>query len=148
MLTQGDANQLIACLKELIGDSNVIFPQPGEYIELDAKSTNDGDIFVIDVNRKGTLKISKCTYQLRYNKSTQLLRIDLDGPTHTNPDGIEVPCPHIHIYTEQFGLRFAFPLSKEILTDTNDLLQVLIDFLSYINIDNINQFNYQGGGLV
>jgi hypothetical protein len=65
-----------------------------------------------------------------------LFRIDIEGPPHTNPDSTEVPCPHIHIYKEGYDDKWAYPLASEINTNTDDLVQVLIDFLEYNNIHN------------
>lgn len=78
-----------------------------------------------------------------------LLRIDLDGPAHDNPDGTVVECPHIHIYKEGYNLSWAYPLQKVISTDTTDLITVLIDFLKYTNVNNKHNYSIQQeGGLI
>lgn len=65
---------------------------------------------------------------MRYKNIQNLLRVDLEGPDHDNPDGTVVECPHIHIYKEGYGLSWAYPLQDEIDTNPFDLISVLIDF--------------------
>lgn len=149
MLTQLEANDLISILKELQEKSdNIIFPTLGNSLALECKSPTTKDKFIIDVNRKGTLKITKCTYQTRYKNSLRLVRIDLDGPPHENPDGNVIECPHIHIFREGFELKWAYPLSEYISSDPTDLISILIDFLRYNNVSNIKNYKIHGGGLI
>lgn len=151
MLTDNEVNVILSSLKQIIADNPVHFPQPGYELKLDMQSMeNNSDKFILDINRKGRLKITKCTYQTRYKNTLPLIRIDIDGPPHPNPDGTIVPCPHIHIYREGYDLKWAYPLNQKIITDSNDLLQVLIDFLEYNNITNINDYNFlhQERGLI
>jgi hypothetical protein len=148
MLTQEEADLLLQSLKQLLSNVPISFPMPGEYLLLDAESTTTKDKFILDVNRRGTLNIKKCTYQTRYQKSQILIRVDIEGPAHPNPDGTEIPCPHIHIYREGFDLKWAYPLEDIIATNPDDLAQVLVDFLRYNKIINIPSISYQGGDLV
>ena len=148
MLTQSEVEMLLSLIKVLSENKPIIFPNPGEAIQLEAISTSSNDKFLIDVNRKSQIKISKCTYQTRYKRSTILLRVDIDGPDHTNPDGEVVPCPHIHIYREGYEDKWAYPLEQHIQTNPLDLVEVLISFLRYNNINNIPDIYYQQGGLV
>ncbi|WP_392391424.1 DUF6978 family protein [Neobacillus jeddahensis] len=50
----------------------------------------------MDVAR-GRQQSQKATYQTRHHKSTILLRMDIEGPSHDNPDGEDVPC-HTFIF--------------------------------------------------
>jgi hypothetical protein len=136
MLEQDDVDYLLGLIKELSINS-INFPNPGEHIELPIQSIATKDKFIIDVNRKGTINIKKCTFQTRYQKSVVLLRIDIEGSPHTNPDGQSIQCPHLHIFREGYGTSWAFPLSKYIPTKVDDLIQVLIDYLKYNNINNV-----------
>ncbi|MFD0712175.1 DUF6978 family protein [Paenibacillus sp. GCM10027626] len=135
-MTDFEARRLLNAIKELVSTRPIVFPLVQTHTTLEAISTQTNDKFLIDVQRK-TLNVKKCTYQTRYKKSINLLRIDIEGPPHPNPDGTEVPCPHIHIYREGYDDKWAFPLSSKINTDQTDLVQVLIDFLEYNNIINI-----------
>ena len=100
MLTQQKADQLIQMPKRLVDPAPVRFPIACNYVQLEAKSQDGREAFMFDVIRKGKIKLSKCTYQERYAVVELLLRLDLDGPPHENPDGAEVLCPHLHIYRE------------------------------------------------
>jgi len=88
------------------------------------------------VNRKGTVKSLKCTYQERYEVIEILLRLDVGGSPHENPDGEEVPAPHLHVYREGYGDKWAYPVPPE-FTDTSNLGKTLSEFLKYCNIQPI-----------
>jgi len=148
LLTQKEADMLLSLIKVLAENKPILFPIPGNSAHLEVFSTSSNDKFVIDINRKGQIKISKCTYQTRYKKSTILLRVDIDGPDHTNPDGEIVPCPHIHIYREGYEDRWAYALDKHIKTSSLDLIEVLQGFLRYNNVINVPDIYMQEGGLV
>ncbi|MFZ3591339.1 DUF6978 family protein [Bacillus sp. DJP31] len=144
MLTQAEANMLISSLKQLLTDINIInFPEPGDKLLLSCKDGNN-NTYMIDVTR-GSIKPTKSTFQTRHRKTTVLVRVDIDGPPLDNPDGEEVPCPHIHIYREGFEDRWAFPLDVKIKTNTKDLIQVLIDFFTYNNISNRHELSFKEG---
>lgn len=136
MLEQQQADQLIAMRKRLVDAAPIRFPIAGSSVQLDAKSQDGRESFLFDVNRKGRIKLSKCTYQERYALVEILLRLDLDGPPHENPDGTEVPCPHLHVYREGFGVRWAYAIPAD-FTDTADLVKTLLEFLRYCRVDDI-----------
>ena len=137
MLTQAEADELMAMMKRFVDQTTIQFPLPGEIKQFDVKSEDGRESFLIDVNRKGKIKVSKCTYQERYRMIEILLRLDVDGPPHDNPDGTEVPCPHLHIYKEGFADKWAYALPKDQFTDTTDLPKTFRDFLEYCNVKNI-----------
>ncbi len=69
-----------------------------------------------------------------------MFRIDIGGPPHQNPNGIDVPCPHIHVYKYDGTPHienWAFPLEDKLPTCSDDLVQVFIDLLLYNNVENI-----------
>ncbi len=137
MLSQVQADGLIAMVKRLVDQTTILFPWPGELRQLEVKSEDGREFFQIDVNRKGTVKVSKCTYQERYKVIEILVRLDVDGPPHDNPDGTEVPCPHLHVYRESFADKLAYPLPAGRFTDTADLITTLREFLEYCNVQDI-----------
>lgn len=137
MLSQEDVEYLLELVKVLSGTSSITLPTPGKSLELDVVAKESKERFVIDVNRKGTINVKKATFQTRYQKSIVLLRLDIEGSPHRNPNEEVIPCPHIHVYKEGYGASWAYPLEKEIITDTSDLLQVLIDFLKYNNVNKV-----------
>lgn len=146
MLTQNEADRLLQALKEIKDKSKAFkFPDSTEEHRIELNSVQQkSEHFIIDINRKGQYNVKKCTYQTRYRRTMQLLRIDIAGPDHPNPDGSIVPCPHIHIYREGYELKWAYPLQDYIQTDTDDLIQVLIDFLKHNNVDDLSEVSIEG----
>ena len=136
MLTQTKADELLAMVKQLLEMLPIHFPLSGELLQLELKSEDGRESFTVDVNRRGKIKLSKCTYQERYAVVEILLRLDIDGPTHENPDGVEVPTPHLHIYREGFADKWAIPAPAE-FTNTSDLVKTLREFLRYCNVSEI-----------
>lgn len=150
MLSQKEAEDLIVMLKELKSKQKTIpFPQPTKELRLDLESPfNKKYKFILDINRKGQFNLLKCTFQTRYRNSIRLLRIDIEGPSHENPDGTIVECPHIHVYKEGYELKWAYPLSEIIQAQNNDLIDILIAFLEYNNVKRNGYSFYMEGGLV
>ena len=144
MLTQSDIDLLLNMIKQLKSNDKIVFPPFGTEIKLDVISTTTKDKFIIDISRKGYIKINRCTYQTRYQKSIILLRLDVNGPPHTNPDGEVIPCPHLHIYREGYESKWAFPLQDKInVQNPDDLIEILIRFLEYNKISNIPEIEEQ-----
>jgi len=133
MLTDLDVQRLFDLVKEFVDASRIDFPNIGEYVVRELKSTDGRESFLVDINRKGR-KPAKCTFQNRYQVTEILLRLDIDGPTHDNPDGEEVPCPHIHVYREGYADKWAFPIDSKEFTDTSDLVISFREFLSRCNV--------------
>jgi hypothetical protein len=146
-LTQGKVNYLIKLEKKRISDDMLFFPLADKFIEIPVISMDESESFLIDVNRKGTIKMSKCTYQNRYRKTNILLRLDLNGPPHSNPKVQKVPlsifekyngalirCPHLHLYTEGYGTKWAVPAEDEGFRELDDLFNILMEFFDYCNI--------------
>lgn len=82
---------------------------------------------------RSRVDISKTTYQNRARKTIVLLRLDIGGAPHRNPDGQEIPSPHLHIYKEGYGDKFAYPLPRE-FTFCENTLDYLDTFMDYCNI--------------
>src|SRR5438046_1727577 len=119
-LTQDEADELMAMEKRAGDEREWLFPGPGDSITIPLTSLDKRENFMLDVTR-GQIKLSKATYQNRARVAIILLRLDLDGPPHRNPDGIEIPCPHLHIYREGLGDKWAIPAPVARYPDTLDL---------------------------
>ncbi len=132
-LTQEEADKLMAMEKRPIDDKEWLFPGPGERIAISLTSLDKRENFMLDVTR-AQIKLTKATYQNRARAAIILLRLDLDGPPHTNPDGVEIPCPHLHIYRESFGDKWAIPAPPERYGDTLDLFSIFEAFMLHCNI--------------
>src|SRR5579871_4511232 len=66
--------------------------------------------------------------------SIPLVSLDLDGPTHRNPDGAEIPCPHLHIYREGFADKWAIPAPTAVYPDRLDLFETFEAFVRHCNV--------------
>ena len=108
MLDQETVDRLLAIPKQLACVATIPFPPMGSSLVLDATDLEEKEQFKIDAQRRGRKKVTKCTYQMRHSQIEILLRVDIDGPPHDNPDGETVLCPHIHIYREGCADRWAY----------------------------------------
>jgi hypothetical protein len=88
---------------------------------------------MLDVTR-GQIKLTKATFQNRVRAVIILIRLDLAGPPHRNPDGVEIPCPHLHIYREGYGDKWAIPAPLAIYSNTLDLFSTFETFMQECNI--------------
>jgi len=102
---------------------------------------NHKESFLVDVNRKGRIRLSKCTYQERYEVVEILLRLDVAGPPHVNPDGQEVVAPHLHVYSEGFGDKWARP-APPAFSSTENLPKTLDHFLKYCKVQEVPSIQY------
>lgn len=132
-LTQAEAESLIAMPKCRTDDDVVYYPAPGGSLVLPLTSTDKNENFLLDI-RRGRIDLSKATYQNRARQIVILVRLDLGGAPHRNPDGEEVASPHIHLYREAYGDKWARPLPSDGFSDAGDLWQTLDDFIRYCNI--------------
>ena len=96
-------------------------------------STDKREAFVLTLTRV-QIKLTKASYQNLARKSIILMRLDLDGAPHRNPDGEEIPCPHLHIYREGFGDKWATPAPVARYRNTQDLYSTLWEFLDHCNV--------------
>ena len=148
MISQEEADRLIAIEKKRVTDETYYFPIAGEVSVMPIISLDGRETFLLDVNR-GKIKLTKCTYQERYKKTIVLVRLDIDGPPHPNPEVNEVPLPyltdyngvtiekpHLHLYVENFMDKWAIPVPLDKFPKINDLYETLCDFFSYCNITN------------
>ena len=91
------------------------------------------ETFLLDITR-ARIKLTKATYQNRARAAIILLRLDLDGPPHRNPDGEEIECPHLHVYKEGFGDKWAISLPPEHYPDPADLFATFLAFMKQCNV--------------
>ena len=110
-----------------------MFPGPGDGLVLPLTSVDRRENFLLDILRF-QIKLTKATYQNRARVAITLYRLDIDGAPHRNPDGEEIPCPHLHIYREGFGDRWAIPAPIARFPDTSDLFATLDAFMHHCNI--------------
>ena len=132
-LTQAEANTLLAMEKHRVDDAQHQFPTMGGSIEVPLISANKRENFLLDITR-GRINLKKATYQNRARTVVILARLDIDGPPHQNPDGQEIPCPHLHIYREGYGDKWAEPAPAVAFPRTTDLWGSVLDFMTFCQI--------------
>jgi hypothetical protein len=132
-LTQAEADALIAMEKISVEDKEYDFPVPGEKLIIPLTSRDKRENFILDVSR-GRIDLGKVTYQNRGRQVVVLLRLDIGGASHRNPDFEEVPCPHLHVYREGYGAKWAVPAPVKTFPNTGDIFQTLLHFMQHCNI--------------
>ena len=133
-LAEDEVKRLIDLAKSRINDEEYIFPDRGEALDIPLISLNGAENFVLSVT-VGRIDLLKTNSQLRLKtENIPLVRIDTGNSIHKNPDGTIITEPHIHIYKEGYGLKYACPLKNYLKTNTKDTYQVLHDFMNYCTI--------------
>ena len=132
-LTQSEADALINMEKVRVDDQNCDYPSLGGRITIPLTSRNKRENFLLDVSR-GKIDLLKGTYQDRALQMVVLIRLDFGGQPHRNPDGQEIPSPHLHVYREGYGDKWATPIPAQDFTNIQNLWQTLQDFMKYCNI--------------
>lgn len=132
-LTQAEADALIAVEKHRTNDDRSDFPTAGEKLELPLQSADRREHFLLDVSR-GRIDLAKVKVQNRGRQVVVLVRLDLAGAPHRNPDDEEVPAPHLHVYREGFGDKWAIPVPADSFRDAGNVWTSFEDFLRFCNI--------------
>ncbi|WP_420239138.1 DUF6978 family protein [Telmatobacter bradus] len=130
-LTQAEANQLLAMEKQRMNDDPHRFS--AFRLEIPLKSTDQRERFLLDIGR-GRIDLVKVKYQMRAREVVTLARLDFGGAPHRNPDGQEIPSPHIHEYREGYGTKWAKPLPAHLFPNQNDPQELFEDFLRYCHV--------------
>ena len=131
-MTQAEADRLISIEKHAADTEERPYPAPGGKLTAPLVSSDGADQFLLDITR-GQISL-KVSHQTRYRKTTVLVRLDLGGATHRNPDDSEISTPHIHLYREGYDDKWAFPLPDHVFADLADLFQTAQDFMAYCHI--------------
>jgi hypothetical protein len=132
-LSQADADFLLALQKQRFDDTAYEFPGLGGSIRIPLVSSDQREHFYLDV-AKGSINLAKGKYQARARQSLILARLDFGGAPHRNPDDEEVACPHLHVYREGYGDKWAFPVPEDKFPNLGDNWGLLSDFMSFVNI--------------
>jgi len=132
---QEDADFLFAMEKYRADENTYRFPDLGGCVRIPLKSKDLREDFILDIHRM-SVQLKKNTFQNRARTNVILARIDIGGPLHRNPDGEEIPCPHIHLYKEGFDDKWAYPL-PEVFSNPADCWKTLEEFMKFCNITQI-----------
>lgn len=141
MLTQAEADSMIAMTKSFT-HATTLSIDPGTDLSLDLTGDDGREKFLLDIWR-GTLRMSKIKYQNRGRSVIVLVRLDIDGSPHTNPDGTTVGRSHLHVYREGFEDKWAYNIDIDNFPDIENIESSFLDFCRYCHIENIPPF--QGG---
>ena len=138
-MTLAEAQELIQVLKRLLQDGTRSLPSSGNMAKFDLCSVfSEKDRFAILVNRSSKIRKDKYTLLLRYGKDKGLLRIDVGGPDHVNPDGTIIPCPHIHFQQKDVGKWDAWAAEiPAVFGNVEDRIETFQVFLQYCHVHNI-----------
>ena len=132
-LTQSEADFLIAMAKVRKDDIARDYPDLGGKLAIPLLSADGTESFFLDLAR-GRIDLGKHTYQNRGRKTIVLVRLDVGGRPHRNPDDTRIGSPHLHLYREGFSDRWAFPVPSDRFGNLGDPRRVLHDFLGYCNV--------------
>ena len=132
-LTQAEADALIAMEKHRINEDRSDFPMGGQTLVLPLQSSDKREQFLLDLSR-GRIDLLKVKMQNRGRQVVVLVRLDLDGAPHRNPDNEEIPAPHLHVYRAGYGDKWAIPIPADRFTATTDLWTTLEEFMGFCSI--------------
>ena len=133
LLTQAEADALIAMEKHRVTDDRANFPVGGESVVLPLQSADKREKFLLDLS-SSSINLKKVKMQTRGRQVVVLVRLDLGGAPHRNPDGEEIPVPHIHTYREGYGDKWAMPVPTDQFRAVADVWTTFEDFLRFCNI--------------
>jgi len=132
-LTQEEANVLIAMEKHRANEDRSDFPMRGQSLTLPLLSADKREQFLLDLSR-ARIDLQKVKMQNRGRQVVVLVRLDLGGARHRNPDGEEITVPHLHLYREGFGDKWAMRLPLDRFRNAADVWMTSEDFLRFCNI--------------
>lgn len=109
------------------------YPARGGRVKLPLVSADRREQFLLDIGRS-RIDLAKGTYQTRGRQVVVLARLDFGGAPHRNPDGNEIGVPHLHLYREGYGDKWAVPVPSDQFGTASDRWQMLEDFMQYCNV--------------
>jgi len=132
-LSQAEADALIKMEKHKTDDRREEYPSLGGSITVPLVSADKREFFLLDVSR-GRIDLLKGRYQNRAREVVVLVRLDFGGAPHRNPDGEEIRSPHLHVYREGYGNKYAVAVPCERFPHISDPWKTLEDFMRYCNV--------------
>ena len=140
LLTTDEAKRLIELTKISLIDV-LSSPPNGESVEFDVSSENTKDLFSINIYR-GRINNKKYNYGARIKRNGIIL-LELHvyaGNIHINPNGEKITGSHWHYYTQEEGLRNAFPAKN---VEAADFVENTVLFLKEFHVVKTPEINYQ-----
>jgi hypothetical protein len=131
-LSQADADALLAIPKRKKDGAVFHLPPARGKLIIPLEDFSEREAFLLDIARGG-ISLERRTYQNRGRHTVVLARLDFGSP-HRNPDDEEIGVPHIHLYREGYGDKWAFAVPPEHFPNLHDSWQTLFDFMKFCNI--------------
>jgi hypothetical protein len=132
-LTQAEAEALMALEKHSVDDRTWDYGGLAGIIAIPLISVDRREHFLLDI-RRGRIALQKGNYQNRARQAVILARLDFGGPPHRNPDGEEVPCPHLHVYREGYGDKWAGRAPENLFPSGSEPWDMLQQFMRFCNV--------------
>jgi len=138
MLTQVEADGILVMAKTFRSSRTIS-------LHVGARSAHDLDPvdrldlpqnLLLDVHR-ASIRLTKLKLQHRGAGIIVLARLDIDGPGHTNPDGVDISGTHLHLFREGFEDKWAEEIDKTEWTDLTDMVTTVQDFCGRFHISNV-----------
>ena len=139
-MTQKEAEWLIQMEKYRVDERMYQFPVGGgERISVPLSSPDGSESFLLDISR-GSINLKKIKYQNRARKIIVLVRLDIGGAPHRNPNGKEIRGPHLHIYREGYGDKYAKEIPDDWKAHIDNPGKMLDKFMEYCHITRPPRF--------
>lgn len=132
-LTQAEADALIALPKYKEDNKTWNYPSLGGSVSIPLISNDKRERFLLDISHS-QINLLKGKHQNRARQCFILVRLDFCGSPHRNPDDTEIPCPHLHLYREGYGDKWAIPAPVDEFKDTTNFRRTFKDFMKYCNV--------------
>jgi hypothetical protein len=132
-LSQQEADALLVMSKHRVSDEAYEYPGLSGSIVIPLRSDDRREEFLLDIHRS-RVDVAKGTYGNRARVSIVLASLHFGYRPHTNPDGVEISSPHMHVYREGYGIKFAYSLDPTLFPNPDDRWQLLHDFMRFVHI--------------
>ena len=139
-LSQAEADKLLNMLKYSVV-SEISFPSKGTSMEFNVVGDKKQDSFAINIFR-GKINPLKYNMGARIAKNgIILLELHINpSNVHPNPDGEKITGSHWHLYSEEYGLQWAFPADD---INSEKFVENTITFLERFNVIERPDVNFQ-----
>ena len=135
VLTQAEADRFIQMAKRFVHPPATISVPPGSDETHELAALDDRERFLLDIWR-GTLRLTKLKFQNRARTIVVLVRLDVDGAPHTNPDGQRLPGTHMHLFREGYDDKWAFPVDSHSFSLLSDPGTTFQEFCTFCRIES------------
>jgi hypothetical protein len=134
MLTQAETDQFMQMAKHFVRPPASVTIPPGIDETHELASLDDRERFLLDIWR-GTIRLTKLKFQNRVRTVIVLVRLDIDGAPHTNPDGQRLPGTHLHLFREGYDDKWAHPVDPNVFTLLSDPGATFQEFCAFCKIE-------------